>query len=93
VPLTRISIDVADSSLLLLLFLRSLSTLSACHIINIRVGHQDMNLMIDWTHIIHVLGYITPKFLHISLMIMAVLAIFQEWIWLEVGVAKLLFKC
>jgi len=85
------SIDVADSSLLLLLFLRSLSTLSDCHIINIRVGHLDMNLMIDWTHIIHVLGYITPKFLPISLMIMAVLAVFQAWIWLEVCVAKFLF--
>jgi len=62
-----------------------------CLIINLRVGHLDMNLIVDWTHIIHVLGYITPKFLPISLMIMAVLAIFQAWIWLEVCVAKFLF--
>jgi len=43
-PLTRISIDVADSSLLLLVFLRSLSPLPDCHIINIHVDHQDMKL-------------------------------------------------
>jgi len=87
------SIDVAGSSLLLLLFLKSLSTLSACHIINIRVGHLDMNLMIDWTHITCVLDYITPNFVPISLMIMAVSTIFQAWIWLEVCVAKFLFEC
>jgi len=85
------SIDVADSFLLLLLFLRSLTTLSDCHIINIRVDHLEMNLMIDWSHIVHVLGYITPNFLPISVMIMAVSTIFQAWIWLEVCVAKFLF--
>jgi len=85
------SIDVADSFLLLLLFVRSLTTLSDCHIINIRVDHLEMNLMIDWSHIVHVLGYITPNFLPISVMIMAVSTIFQAWIWLEVCVAKFLF--
>jgi hypothetical protein len=43
-PLTRISIDVADSSLLPLLFLRSLTIFSGFHIISTCVGHQEMKL-------------------------------------------------
>ena len=43
-PLTRISIDIADGSLLLLLFLKSLNILLGCHIINIHPCHQDMKL-------------------------------------------------
>jgi len=42
-PLTRIYIGVADSSVLPLLLLRSLSILSGCHI-NICFGNQDMKL-------------------------------------------------
>jgi len=38
-PLTRISIDVTDSSLLPLLFLRSVSIFCVSHIINICGGH------------------------------------------------------
>jgi hypothetical protein len=46
-PLTRISIDVAENSVLPLLFRRSVNILSCCHIINICGGHQDMKLR--WT--------------------------------------------
>jgi hypothetical protein len=44
-PLTRISINVADSSLLYLLFLMSLSIFSGRSIINICSCHQDMKLL------------------------------------------------
>ena len=40
----QISIDAADSCVLPLLFLTSLTILSGLHIINNRVGHQDMKL-------------------------------------------------
>ena len=49
-PLTRITIDVADSSVLPLLSLRSLSGLSGCHIIDICVGHQDVKLRLTHWH-------------------------------------------
>jgi len=42
--LTRIHIDVADSSVLPLLFLKSLCILSCCPTINIRSCHQDRKL-------------------------------------------------
>jgi len=44
-PLTKFSVDLADSCLLLpLISLRCLSVSSGCRIINICVGHQDVNL-------------------------------------------------
>ena len=43
-PLTRIHIDVADSSVLPLLFLKSLSIFSGCPVINLRNCHQDRKL-------------------------------------------------
>jgi hypothetical protein len=46
---------------------------------------------LDPRHIIHVLGFITPNFLNICLMIMAALAIFQAWILVRVGIGKFLF--
>ena len=42
-----------------------------------------------WT-IIHILGFIIPNFLPIFVMITAALAIFQAWIWVGVGIGKLL---
>jgi hypothetical protein len=46
-PLTRISINVADSSQLRLLFLRSLSILWGCPVVNIYSCHQEMKLWIE----------------------------------------------
>ena len=43
-PLIRFSIHAADKSLLPFLFLRSVSILSGCHVINIRSCHEDTNL-------------------------------------------------
>ena len=43
-PLTRINIDIADSSLLPLLFLKSLSILSGYPAINVCNCHQDRSL-------------------------------------------------
>jgi hypothetical protein len=43
---------------------------------------------LDPWHIIHILGFITPDFLPICLMIMAALAIFQAWISVGMGVGK-----
>ena len=63
-PLTRISIDVADSSLLPLLFVSSLSILSGCPIINICGGHQDMKLWWIWPMAYHPhTGFYYPKLL------------------------------
>jgi len=41
-------------------------------------------------NIIHILGFITPKFLLSCVMIIAALAIFQAWICVRVGIGKLL---
>ena len=40
--------------------------------------------------IIHILGFITPNFLPICVMIIAALAIFQAWISVGVGIGKFL---
>jgi hypothetical protein len=77
-PLTTIPIDIADSSVLPLLFLNSLCSLSGCPIINIHSCYQYKKL--SW-NIIHILGIIVPNFLPIFVMIMGPLAIFQAWIW------------
>jgi hypothetical protein len=44
-PLTRMSSDIADSSLLPLLYRRSLSILSGCPVINVRSCLQDTKLL------------------------------------------------
>ena len=41
-------------------------------------------------HIIHILGFITPKFLSICLMIIAALAIFQTWVLVGLCIGKCL---
>jgi len=45
---------------------------------------------LDPWNIIHTLGFITPNFLPIFVMIIAALAIFQAWIWVIVTKGKLL---
>jgi hypothetical protein len=45
---------------------------------------------LDPWNITHTLGFITPKFLRIFVMIIAVLAIFQARIWVGVGIGKFL---
>jgi len=90
-PLLRMSINVADSSLLPLLFLTSQNILSGCPIINTCGCHQDLNCCeFDPWHIIHVIGFITPYLLHICLMIMAALAMFQALIRVGVVIGKFL---
>ena len=90
-PPIRISINVADLSLLHLMFLRSLSILSGYPIINIFGCHQDTKLWIGhMAHHKHILGFITPNILPICLMIMAALAMCQALMWLGVGVGKFL---
>ena len=38
----------------------------------------------------YLLGFITPNFLPICVMTMAVLSIFQAWIWMRVGIGRFL---
>ena len=38
----------------------------------------------------HMLGFITPNFLPIFVMIIAALAIFQAWIWVGVNIGEFL---
>jgi len=45
---------------------------------------------LDPWNIIHILGFITPNFLSIFVMIIAALAIFQAWFWVGVCIGKLL---
>ena len=71
-PLTWISIDVADSNLHPLLFLRS-----PMHCVRLSIIHIA-------------LGFISPNILPICVTIMLALAIFQEWIWMEVSKGKCL---
>ena len=87
-PLTTIQIDVGDSSVLPLLFLRSLSILSGCRVINIHSCFQYRKL--SWWNIIHILGFITPNFLPICVMTVAALSIFQAWIWMRVDIGNFL---
>ena len=78
-PLTKIHIAIADSSVLPLLFLL------LTYIVATKIGNYPE---LDRWNIIHILGFITPKFLPICLMIMSVLSIFQAWIWMGVGKGK-----
>jgi hypothetical protein len=43
---------------------------------------------LDQWNIIHLVGFITPNFLPVCLVIIAALAIFQAWIWMGVGMGK-----
>ena len=66
-PLLRFSIHTADNWLLPLLFLRSVSILCACPVINIRSCHEGMKLSwIGPTTYHHIQGFITPNFVTIS---------------------------
>jgi hypothetical protein len=66
-PLTIFFIHTAYISLLHLLFMRSVSILFGCPVINIRSWHEDMKLSwLDPLHIIHILGSSTSNFLSIS---------------------------
>jgi hypothetical protein len=85
-PLTRISIDVADNSLLPLLFLRSLSILLTYVVATKIWSYHELD---PW-HIIHILGLITANFLLICLIVMAGLAIFQARMWVVIVTCKLL---
>jgi len=87
-PLTRICIGVTERSVLSLLFLRSLSILSGCYIINICFGHQDTKLwwigpMAYHTHT----KFHYPKLLT-CVMNMEALSIFQAWVCMEEGIGK-----
>jgi hypothetical protein len=42
-------------------------------------------------HIIHILGFITPYFIPISLMIIVVLITFEACVWVGMGMGKFLF--
>ena len=46
--------------------------------------------MLDPWNIMHILGFITPNFLPIFVLIIAALAIFQAWIWVGVGMGEFL---
>jgi hypothetical protein len=93
-PLTRISIDVAENSLLPLLFVRSVSILSGCPIINICGGHQDMKLWWIWPMAYHPhTGFYYSKLLTCLSHDFCSLTIFQAWIWMGVSIGKFLFDC
>jgi hypothetical protein len=89
-PLIGLSIHKADNSVLPVLFVRSLSILSGCPIINNLVATRMWSYLelYPW-HIIHILGFITTNFLPVCL-IMVALAIFQAWICVGVGIGKYL---
>ena len=91
-PLTRISIDVSDSSVLPLLFLRSWAFFQAVILVTYVVANSIWSYdKLDLWHIIHILGFITANFLPICLKNMATLAVFQALIWVRVGIGKFLF--
>jgi hypothetical protein len=65
-PLTRISINVADSCLLFLLFLTSLNFLSGCSLFNVCGCHRDLNCELDTWHIIHTMFYYSKLLTYLS---------------------------
>ena len=89
-PLTTLSIHTADNTLLPLLFLRSVSILSGCPIINILFFTKMWSY--SWTHSISLTYWVS--LLHIScltsFMNMETLAIFQAWICFGVLIGKCL---
>jgi len=57
------------------------------YVVATKIGsYPELN---PWS-IIHILGFITPNFLPIFVMIIAALAIFQVWICVGVGIGKFL---
>jgi len=84
-PLTRISIDVADSSVLPVLFLRSLSIWSVCHIVNICVDHQGMKL--QW---FVPMAYHPHTGFHYSKLLIFVSHNFRHGFWVGMGISKCL---
>ena len=73
-----------------LCFLYCFSGLSAILLLTYAVACKSE--VMNWTvcSVIHILGFITPNFLHICVMITATLAIFQELIWVRVCIGKCL---
>jgi len=73
------------------MFPKSLSIWSGCpfltYIFATKIGCYPE--LVPW-NTIHILGFITPKLLTIFVMIVAVLEIFQAWIYVRVGIGKLL---
>ena len=62
-----------------------LAVLLLTYIVATKMGsYHELN---PWD-IIHILGFITPVFLPVCLMMMAGLAIFQAWIWVWVVIGK-----
>jgi len=83
------SIHTADYCLLPLLFLRSLSILSCSPIITYVFASKIwISAELDPWRIINILGFITPNYLPICLMIMVTWAIFQVWDWVGVYLGR-----
>jgi len=58
------------------------------YIVATKIGSCKLDLCL----IIHILGFITPNFFPICLMIMENLAVFQAWIWVWVGIGNCLIS-
>ena len=83
-----IHIAVADSCVLPLLFLQSVSILSCCPVVNIHSCHQDRQLLWVGRSQYHPhTGFRYCKLLT-CVMIVAALAIFQAWILMGVSIGK-----
>ena len=74
-----------------LCFLYCFSGLSALLLVTYIVACKS-EVVMNWTvwSIIHILGFITPDFLHICVMIIAGLLKFQALIWMGVSIGKCL---
>jgi hypothetical protein len=90
-PLPKIHIDIADSSVLPLVFLKSLSILSGCPIFNIYSCHQYRKLC--WVGLIE---YHPHTRFHYCKLLTSLchdsssLAIFQAWIFMGVSIGRCL---
>jgi hypothetical protein len=72
-----------------LLFVRSVSVMSGCPIINIVVATKILSYPeLDPWNTIHILGFITPSFKPMCVIIIAALATYQALIWLGVSIGK-----
>ena len=74
-----------------LCFLYCFSGLSALLLLTYAVACKS-EVVMNWTvcSVIHILGFIIPNFLHICVMIIAALAIFQALIWMGLSIGKCL---
>ena len=61
--------------------------MSFTYIVTIKIGSYPE---LDPWNTMHMLGFITPNFLPIFVMIIAALAIFQAWIWVGVCIGEFL---